>query len=513
MCPMHFHSRSGGTHSTPSQESLNSIGVPRRALLKTLLAAGMAAGGLGLDRGVAEAREPEGKISANVNVKAQLARIGASGKSAERLQALKHLEQYATEESADWIVKVGFNSKADPEVKIAALAALNRICDEPKVARHLVSRASSKKDLFNPAEGAYLLAAALGVKSEDVVAPLRAFLDAEGAKVKKVYDICAKAAELVGQVNEAAHCSEEAPTGHSVEALINICRLRLLSDGPKYEKGAPTLRRSVVQGFIACHETRAVDSLFVLAPILDGEASLHVLAYLHEISGEFLSSDFEQWARWWSEKGRTSALPERRYDREDKLGVKKKVVIVWSMGVEAGKPISWEANQKAVCRAIADLDVGSEFEIWQDGRRYNDSVALKVTPRVANAAGKASAVEEVMRWTVADGVGGGAPPLPYVTIAQALRDPKVTDIIYIQSARSQTRDETDPSGGQFQGRSFVELISGANRHRDQGGKSINCVNIYPGQESQRIADLLARKNWGNSYDIGSHAEYNAMISR
>ena len=445
-------------------------------------------------------------VKTNAEEKAWLTRIATKGTTKERLDALARLADVASPESADWIGKIAFDRRSEEPVRVASIAALYRVGTDSVAAQHLVSIA--QKHLWKP-NAEYFLVAALGIEDPKLTAPLRDLIDKEGAKKKTVYNCCCKAAQLAGQVNEIAHRAGKEPSANSVEAIRNICRLTMYSEGPRYEKGAPTLKLAVVRALIACHQPAAVEAIFELAPTLPPEGQLESLAYLHEISGEFLHSDFEQWARWWSEKGRTSALPERRSDREDKLGGKKKVVIIWGMDVGAGLPISWEANQKAVCKAIADLPAGSDFEIWQHGRVYDGSVALKTATRIANAEGKASAVKEVMGWAKSDGVGGGHGLLPYDNIARALRDPKVTDVVYIQSARVSFVDDTDPSGvlsGKFSGRSFVELIAGANRHRDQGGKSISCINIYPGPDSQRMADLLARKNWGRSYDIGSLAE-------
>lgn len=509
----------GGTQTLARPASRKSAGLPRRSVIAAgaLLAIGIALPALAAD--------PNSKTAAAD--KARLAKIAASGTKEERLDAIARLSHVATPESADWIVKAAFDRTAEEEVRIAGIAVLYQIGADPAVARHLVSIA--QRDLQKP-NGEYLLVAALGVEDPNTTAPLRDFLDKEGAKKKPVYTRCCKAAELAGQVNEAAHKAQEEPTGNSVEALKNLCRLSLFSDGPKYEKSASTLRRAVTKGLISCHQPPAVDALFEIAPTLlekpHLDAELDTFAYFHEISGEFLGSDLAAWKQWWEGEGREQPLHPRRVDREDKLLGKKRVVVMYEHWV-APSPRVCELMPRVIRNTIRDIPDGSDFCIFGSGYIFGNAISIEGGKATAETKSRAVArlfdaddflvwCENVQEGTFRSKRKGEGPNLrsTYESFAHVLTTLRPTEIIYIHRDGPGSPFE-DYSAKRLEGfrttqffgrKRTVRLITGANRHHQLGGVSIRVISGFPDPTQQHEGNLLARGNWGNYFHHGVQAD-------
>ena len=245
-----------------------------------------------------EPAKPAGKVpvdKAFQKVKREFQQKVHHKKPAERIAALKLLEDYPTGDAAD-LVYVSLLDDHDEVVREAAIDFLKGWRDREDVAARLLARmtAATRKD---PMDIRVLggLRALAGSENENLQREILQYLD-----------------EFLGSPHADqfllhAMIDEESPRGDAEDVLrmlVLFTRAQLFDRHFGY-------RRCVLQGIMQVKSRTAITHLINLLPRLKGLVQYDVVAHLVAATGQNFADDAAKWKAWWAENQNATQRPDR----------------------------------------------------------------------------------------------------------------------------------------------------------------------------------------------------------
>ena len=446
--------------------------MPRAALRGTaalsLLLAALAA---------AVAREP-GKSAkgapdkAFAKVKREYQQKARNKKPAERLAALKLLEDYRTGDAADLVYVTLLDDKTD-SVRQAAIEFLADLRDDSEVMEKLVKRmisAGQKEGLDVKAVGA--LQAIAGGEDESLQNRLIAYLD-----------------EMLGtqKADQAllhAMIDHEAPKGDPAYVL----RMLNLFSRTQFFDHDFGFRRCVVQGIMEVKDPDGLTQLIQLLPDLKGLVQFDAVTHLIAATGQNFGDNAAKWKAWWVEnRGKNRTVDRSRPPPPSNYGnfgqyygipiCAKRVVFVLDTSLSM-RGAKIDAAKTELVRAIRELPK----EVFFDVIAFDNTARVwRPEPVPANEQNKIMAINVVMEQ-----------PLKLKTASYDALEAAFElhpEAIYFLS-------DGQPMGGKIDDpKQIIATVSEANRVRRV---SIHSIGIAT-NESNVFADFmkgLAEANWG-----------------
>ncbi len=211
---------------------------------------------------------------------------------AQRLEAIRELNDYAFEDSAKLLIQYGLNDEA-PENRRAAYDTLMSINRSQEVCDLLVEQLNIEAKRTTPDPNSpILMAVLLNSKLMNIHVSCQRFIDERLAEVKD------------GGVFLASVCDALASHGErgDVPALVKIATTKMFQQ-------QFLVRRAVIQALTAVAHSDAVEAMITLLPTIEGEARGDIVEQLALVTGEKLTSD-KQWSDWWKQHRETFVFPK-----------------------------------------------------------------------------------------------------------------------------------------------------------------------------------------------------------
>lgn len=395
-------------------------------------------------------------------------------KPAERIAALKLLDEYPTGDAAELVYVTLLDDKTE-EVRLAAVNFLVSLRDREEVTSKVLQRmysATRKDGLDIRAAGA--LQAYGGTEDEALQKQVLEYLDEFlGTPLGNLYPL-------------HTMIDGEAPRGEPAEVLR---MLGLFSRAQFFDQNFG-YRRCLVQGLMQVKNREGLTRLIELLPDLKGLVQYDVVKHLVTSTGKNFADDAAKWKEWWEENKATKQAPKRsevpsvgNYGNfGDYYGIPicaKRVVFVLDTSLSMAGP-KINAAKTELIRAVKEL----HKEV------YFDVIAFDNSPRVWQPE-LVPASDEMKRVAVNVVL---AQPLNFKTASyDALEaafglDPEV---IYILS-------DGAPVGGKIDDpKEIIATISGINRVRRV---TIHSIGIGTGDAKRDVFGKfmkgLAEANWG-----------------
>jgi hypothetical protein len=216
-------------------------------------------------------------------------------KPAERIAALKLLEEFPTGDAADLVYVTVLDDKSD-DVRTAAVEFIKGWRDREAVTARILQRmtnATRKDPMDIRAMGG--LRALAGAEDDDSQRQVLAYLD-----------------EFLGtpQANQyLLHemIDEESPVGDAEDVL----RMLALFTRAQFFDRHFGYRRCVMQGMMQVKSRNAISHLINLLPRLKGLVQFDVVTHLIKSTGQNFADDAAKWKAWWAQNQRATQLPEK----------------------------------------------------------------------------------------------------------------------------------------------------------------------------------------------------------
>ncbi len=395
-------------------------------------------------------------------------------KPAERIAALKLLEDFPTGEAAELVYLTLLNDKTS-DVRRAAVDYLVALRDRDEVTGKVLQRMTSagRKDGMD-LRAAGALAAYGGTEDEALQKQLLAYLD-----------------EFLGtphgnQLALHGMIDTEAPRGDPTEVL----RMLALFVRAQYYDQNFGYRRCLLQALMQVKDREALTQLINLLPGLTGLVQYDVVTHLAAATGQNFGDDAAKWKAWWAENRGLKQVPEKsKIPPEGNYGnfgeyygipiCAKRVVFVLDTSLSM-QGLKITAAKTELIRAIKEL----HKEVYFDVIAFDDSPRVWQPELVpANELMKRIAVNVVIEQ-----------PLKFKTASyDALEaafglDPEV---IYFLS-------DGAPAGGKIDDpKEIIATISEINRVRRV---TIHSIGIGTGDSKRDVFGKfmkgLAEANWG-----------------
>jgi hypothetical protein len=216
-------------------------------------------------------------------------------KPAERIAALKLLEEFPTGDAAD-LVYVSLLDDHAAEVRDAAIEFLKGWRDREDVAARLIQRmtAATRKD---PMDIRVLggLRALAGTEDDALQLQILKYLD-----------------EFLGSPQADQFLlhqmiDEESPRGDAEEVL----RMLVLFTRAQFFERHFGYRRCVMQGMMEVKSRDAITHMINLLPRLKGLVQYDVIAQMIAVTGQNFADDAAKWKVWWAENQNAARRPDK----------------------------------------------------------------------------------------------------------------------------------------------------------------------------------------------------------
>lgn len=216
-------------------------------------------------------------------------------KPADRVAALKILEEFPTPEAADLVYVTLLDDKS-AEVREAAITFIGSLRDKREVTDKVLARmtSTSHKDGMDIRAVGALKALAV-TEDEDLQSSILAYLD-----------------EFLGspQGNQLllhGLLDEEAAKGDPEEAL----RMLMLMTRARFFDEHFGFRRCTVQGLTEVKDLEGITHLINLLPRFKGLVQFDVVSHLVAATGQNFGDDAEKWKSWWRTNRGKSPPPDK----------------------------------------------------------------------------------------------------------------------------------------------------------------------------------------------------------
>jgi hypothetical protein len=216
-------------------------------------------------------------------------------KPAERIAALKLLDEFPTGDAADLVYVTLLDDKSD-EVRTAAVELLKAWRDREGVAARILQRmtTNTRKDPMDlRAMGGLRVLA--GAEDDDLQRQVLGYLD-----------------EFLGTPHANQYLlhemiDEQSPVGDTEEVL----RMLALFTRAQFFDRHFGYRRCVMQGMMQVKSRDAISHLINQLPRLKGLVQFDVVTHLIKTTGQNFADDAAKWKAWWAQNQGAKDLPEK----------------------------------------------------------------------------------------------------------------------------------------------------------------------------------------------------------
>lgn len=244
------------------------------------------------------ARQPATKAAADKAFRAAKKEYQArihNKKPAERIAALKLLNDFQTGEAADLIYVTLLDDRTD-EVRQAAIELLASWRDQSDVADRLLQRmtTTTRKDGMD-IRAVSALQALAGTEADDLQFKLIAYLD-----------------EFLGTPLADQHLLHDMIDEQAAEkADTEVMRMLMLFTRTQLFDRHFGFRRCLVQGLTQIKDRDAITHLINLLPRFKGLVQFDTVIHLAESTGQNFGDDAAKWKVWWTENRNLTRVPDK----------------------------------------------------------------------------------------------------------------------------------------------------------------------------------------------------------